>query len=102
MRLALIAAVLIALGVAGSAQGEATTERQDLSMPLNDTLFSPCGETVHLEGEVHFFIYTMTDANGGVHYKGHINYSGVSGTGTVSGTRYTAAYNVNDNFNFDF
>jgi hypothetical protein len=71
-------------------------------VPVSVTTTTSCGdEVVHFEGTVHTVGLTTEDANGGIHFRGHVN-EHLEGIGLTSGDRYvsnaseTAGYGFRD------
>lgn len=58
---------------------------------------NPCnGEPVNLTGTIHVTMSSTTDKQGGVHLTYSANYQSVTGTGLLSGVKYTSSDNKND------
>jgi hypothetical protein len=63
----------------------------NVSIPFAQAVQIPCAnEIVDLTGNLHILVETVTDANGGTHYKTHAQPQGVSGVGRISGDQYRA------------
>ena len=88
----LLATVVLTLISATSAHAEAGTFTDNVRVPINITVFSPCasggaGEVVELSGTLHMLFHVTVDDSGGFHAKGHFQ-PHVSGVGLTTGDKY--------------
>jgi hypothetical protein len=88
-----IEVILIAMLAAAPAFAQATTFRENVSFPIDQSLFVPCargglGEQVHLSGIIHLLSITTLDGRGGYQTKLHYQTQGLSGYGEITGIRY--------------
>ena len=59
--------------------------------PINGTALSDCGgEAVLVSGTFHRVLTITNDGAGGFHVNDHIDYTGLEGTGAISGNQYVA------------
>jgi len=74
---------------------------QSFERDFSAVLTPPCdgAEAVELQGSVHLTAGVTQDQRGGLHLRVHVNYQGVTGTGTVSGATYEVPTTVNLNTN---
>jgi hypothetical protein len=85
---------------AGMALAQATTDKFNEKVPLNQIVFNPCtGEPLQLTGELHILFLVTNDANGGFHVQTQFQPQGVSGTGLVSGEQYRGVGVTREEFN---
>lgn len=77
-----------------------TRDFSDVQTPTCPDGTTPDGaEPVALQGSLHFTIGVTEDQRGGSHARLHVNYQGVTGTGTVSGVTYEVPTTANLNVN---
>ena len=68
--------------------------------PLNGTALSDCGrEAVLVTGSFHRVLTITNDNAGGFHVNDHMDYTGLQGTGVISGSQYVAQQISTVNFN---
>lgn len=80
------------------AQASTTTTNEEIE--FTSSLPNPCnGDVVTFQGTMHVTNSVTTDANGGFHLKTHVNYQGVSGTGSPSGINYNVRTSTNETLN---
>jgi hypothetical protein len=62
---------------------------QNVQLPLNITVFSPCtGDVIAVTGSIHFVASSTADGSGGFHVTFMDNVSQVTGVGSVTGATY--------------
>jgi hypothetical protein len=62
---------------------------QNMSVPLNQTVFNPCtGDFFLASGTIHIVLTQTADASGGFHFDVDVNVSDVTGVGSVTGATY--------------
>ena len=82
------------------AAAQATTVSTNETLPFTGSATNTCnGDTVTFSGEIHITNHVTTDANNSSHIRTHINYQGVSGTGTPSGASYNVVTSQNETRN---
>ena len=96
-----LAATILAFGLTfKAAAGDAKSVTTQLSVPLDETVYSPAkGETVHFVGEVPFMVHTKTLADGNVIVSIQ-NHGFIPGIGDKTGDSYHLM--THDKFNFAF
>ena len=82
-------AALLALALALVPYTASAAVVQNVTVPLNQTVFNPCnGDTFVASGNVHVVVGMTADGSGGFHLHVDVNVSGVTGTGSPSGITY--------------
>jgi hypothetical protein len=97
--LALAAGLLSLAMLAKPAQTQAQTDMFNERVPQTFVIPNPCtGEDVFVEGTSHLVFQRTEDANGGFHFKGHVNFQGRGVS--ASGAEYVVheSSNTHDNF----
>jgi hypothetical protein len=112
--MALLAGAVLIIGIStiystgssgpSSAYAAAQTITTVEQIPVEETLFVPCGaggagEDVHLAGKVNQVFHVTLDNTGGAHVKLHSSDQGISGTGLTTGDKYQRTGATNSQFN---
>ena len=82
------------------ASAQATTITTNETLPFSGSAVNPCnGDAVTFSGQIHVTNHVTTDSSGGSHFRTHVNYQSVSGTGTPSGAQYNVRTTQNETRN---
>jgi len=97
----LLLLLTVTVGVVGAAPAlaQATVFHDNIDIPFEVVLASPCGESVHFTGAFHVETHTVDDANGGAHTQVTANDHKVSGVGVSSGLKYRRVGATVNSFN---
>jgi hypothetical protein len=96
----LLSALAVVTSAPAPAAAQATTITTNETLPFTGTTVNPCnGDAITFSGEIHVTNQVTTSAGGGSHIRTHVNYQGVSGTGTPSGAQYIFVTTQNETRN---
>jgi hypothetical protein len=101
----LVAALLLSILVVvtsdpSPAAAQATTVTTNETLPFTGSATNPCnGDAITFSGQIHITNHVTTSSSGGNHIRMHVNYQGVSGTGTPSGANYNVVTSQNETRN---
>jgi hypothetical protein len=85
----LLQAALLALALAVVPATASAAVVQNVRMPLNITVASPCnGDVIAVTGTIHLLASSTSDGSGGFHVSFMDNVSGITGVGSLSGATY--------------
>jgi hypothetical protein len=91
----LVCTLVLLLSLTGVGFGQAETIIYDISVPTDLYVFIPCanggaGEDVFLSGNLRILSVITIDQNGGYHAQNQFQPQGITGVGSVTGTKYQA------------
>ena len=89
---------------AAVAAAAAETFTQNESIPIDLVVFVPCanggaGELVFMSGDLHILTHYTLSSSGNYHVKQHFQPQGISGYGEITGDRYQATGETQEEFN---